>query len=68
LFEGQQISVPVTVGLTGSSTSEVTSDQLREGDTVVLTSTSTSTSTNNGQGGFGGGGNFEVNGPVFIGP
>jgi HlyD family secretion protein len=65
LFEGQQISVPVTVGLTGSSTSEVTSNQLKEGDTVVLTSTSTSTSTNNGRGGFGGGGNFEVNGPVF---
>jgi HlyD family secretion protein len=68
LFEGQQISVPVTVGLTGTSTSEVTSDQLRQGDTVVLSSTSTTTSTNNARGGFGGGGNFEVNGPVFIGP
>jgi multidrug efflux pump subunit AcrA (membrane-fusion protein) len=31
LFEGQQITVPVTVGLVGDSMSEVTSDQLREG-------------------------------------
>ena len=64
LYEGQQISVPVTVGLTGSSTSEVSSDQLREGDTIVLSGTSTSTTTSNNRGfggGFGGG-------PVFIGP
>ena len=62
LFEGQQITVPVTVGLTGDSLSEVISDQLREGDVVVmLGSTSTSTSTNNqgdvmfvGPDGFGG--------------
>jgi HlyD family secretion protein len=64
LFEGQQISVPVTVGLTGSSTSEVTSEQLKEGDTVVLSSTSTTSTTNN-RGNFGSGGGFEVNGPVF---
>jgi multidrug efflux pump subunit AcrA (membrane-fusion protein) len=47
LFEGQQISVPVMVGLTGSSMTEVISDQLREGDVVVLSgSTSSSTSSN----------------------
>jgi HlyD family secretion protein len=36
MFEGQQITVPVTVGLSGDSMSAVTSDQLREGDTVVI--------------------------------
>jgi HlyD family secretion protein len=45
LFEGQQIPVTVTVGLVGDSMSEVTSSQLREGDTVVLNGTSTSTTT-----------------------
>jgi HlyD family secretion protein len=61
LFEGQQISVPVTVGLAGDSTSEVISDQLREGDTVVLNSTSTissgggSSASNSGTFEFGGG-------------
>jgi HlyD family secretion protein len=55
MFEGQQISVPVTVGLAGDSSSEVVGDQLREGDTVVLSSTSTissgggSTTNNSGQ-------------------
>ncbi len=48
LFEGQQISVPVTVGLVGDSTSEVVSDQLREGDTVVLSGTSTIASGGDG--------------------
>jgi multidrug efflux pump subunit AcrA (membrane-fusion protein) len=36
LFEGQQIAVPVTVGLAGDTMSEITSEQLREGDTVVI--------------------------------
>jgi RND family efflux transporter MFP subunit len=61
LFEGQQINVPVTVGLVGDSLSEVTGDQLREGDTVVINgSTSSSTASSNTQfrnaagGGFGG--------------
>jgi HlyD family secretion protein len=61
LFEGQQISVPVTVGLVNDSQSEVTSDQLHEGDTLVIngtTSTTTSTSSQNninlgGAGGLG---------------
>jgi HlyD family secretion protein len=64
LFEGQQISVPVTVTLTGDSMSAVTSTQLKEGDTVVLSGTTASTTTttttsNQGPGGmpgdFGGG-------------
>jgi HlyD family secretion protein len=51
LFEGQQITVPVTVGLTNDSTSEVTSSQLREGDVVVISSSaSTSSNTTNGNG------------------
>ena len=61
LFEGQQISVPVTVGLVGDSTSEVTSDQLREGDTVVLTGSSTIAS--GGGNGTGGGFNVQFEGP-----
>ena len=59
LYEGEQISVVVTVGLTNDTVSEVSSDQLREGDVVVLTgSTSTSSGANNqnrgNPGGFGG--------------
>jgi HlyD family secretion protein len=58
LFEGQQITIPVTVGLSGDSVSEVISDQLREGDTLVLVgSTSASTSA---------GGGFEVPAGGFI--
>jgi HlyD family secretion protein len=56
LFEGQQIAVPVTVSLTGDSLSAVASDQLREGDTVVLlgsTSSSNETVTFTGPGGGG---------------
>jgi HlyD family secretion protein len=44
LFEGQQISVPVTVGLSGSSMTEITSDQLQEGDVVVINGSSSATS------------------------
>jgi len=44
LFEGQQISVPVQVGLVGDSQTEIISDQLLAGDAVVITA-STSTST-----------------------
>ena len=48
LYEGQQISIPVTVGLVNDTMSEVTSDQLREGDTVVIGgSTSTKTTSSN---------------------
>jgi macrolide-specific efflux system membrane fusion protein len=48
LFEGQQISVPVTVGLVGDSYSQIVSTQLREGDVLVLNgASSTSASAGN---------------------
>jgi HlyD family secretion protein len=50
LFEGQQISVPVTIGLTGDSMSQVVSDQLREGDVVVVNGATTSTTATSNQG------------------
>ncbi len=46
LFEGQQITLPVKVGLTNGTLSQVISDQLREGDTVVINASSTTTTTN----------------------
>jgi HlyD family secretion protein len=49
MFEGQQITVPVTVGLSGDSMSAVTSDQLREGDAVVINGTSSSATTSSTQ-------------------
>lgn len=61
LFEGQQISVPVTVGLAGDSMSAVTSDQLKAGDTVVLsgtTASSTTTTSSQSTGSFGGPADF----------
>ena len=63
LFEGQQISVPITVGLVGDSYTQITSDQLRDGDVVVINGTSSTTSsTSNTQNG----GNFMM-GPGFDG-
>lgn len=62
MFEGQQISVPVSVGLTSDNMSEVTSSQLLEGDVVVVfgsTSTSTSNSSQPNVIEFRGGGSFE---------
>lgn len=50
LFEGQQISVPVTIGLVGDSMSQVISDQLREGDTVIINGASSSTTASSNQG------------------
>ncbi len=58
LYQGQQISLPVTVGLTNDSMSEVTSDQLKEGDVVVIsgaTTSTTTTTTNMRNNDFGGG-------------
>jgi RND family efflux transporter MFP subunit len=53
LFQGQQIQVPVTVGLVGDSYTEVTGTSLKEGDVVVIsTSTGTTTTTTNFQRGF----------------
>jgi len=72
LFEGQQIQVPVTVGLAGDSYTEVTGTALKEGDVVVVATTTGSSSSSSSFGpsvrieqGFGGGG---IEGPVFIGP
>ncbi len=50
LFEGQQITVPVSVGLVGNSMSQVISDQLREGDSVVINGTTSSTTASSNQG------------------
>ncbi len=45
LFEGHQISVPVTLGLIGDTMSEVAEGALKEGDVVVLNTSSTSQTT-----------------------
>jgi macrolide-specific efflux system membrane fusion protein len=69
LFEGQQISVPVTVGLAGDSMSEVTSDQLKAGDTVVLsgsTATSTTSTSSQSAGSFTGPGDFSGGPPPGV--
>jgi HlyD family secretion protein len=57
LFEGQQISVPVTIGLAGDTMSEVTGDQLREGDVIVISGTTSSSSSSTTQN------NMNVGGP-----
>jgi HlyD family secretion protein len=64
LFEGQQIMVPVSVGLVGDSYSQVVSDQLREGDIVVINGTTSTTTTTNRQmeGNFMVGPGFEAGG------
>jgi HlyD family secretion protein len=54
LFEGQQIPVPVTIGLTNESMSEVTGNQLKEGDTILLNPPA-ATTNNSSRGGFFGG-------------
>jgi HlyD family secretion protein len=54
LFEGQQIPVQVTVGLTNDTMSEVTGGQLKEGDTVVINPPAVVPATQN-RGGFIGG-------------
>jgi HlyD family secretion protein len=54
LFEGNQLNVPITVGLTNDTVSEVTGGNLKEGDEVVISGAATTTNS----GGFGGGGMF----------
>lgn len=54
LFEGQQIAVPVTVGLSNDTFSEILEGQLREGDTVVINSSTTANATTRAFGGPGG--------------
>ena len=58
LFEGQEIPVPVTVGLTNESMSEVTGNQLKEGDTILLNPPAVTTNTGARGGGILGGGGF----------
>ena len=56
LYEGQQITVPVQTGMTDGTNTEVSSNALKEGDQVVLTSTTTARTGAGGGGGFGPGG------------
>jgi macrolide-specific efflux system membrane fusion protein len=58
LFEGQQVQVPVTTGLSNDTLTQITSG-LNEGDTVVLSTTTTAAPRVGGPGGVGG--------PRFIG-
>ncbi len=55
LFEGSQINVPVTIGITSDTMSEITSEGLKEGDELLLNSSANTTSGTNGgrAGGFG---------------
>jgi len=62
LYEGQPIAVPVTVGLSNDTFSEILAGSLREGDAVVINTTTTATTaTRQNFGGPGGGGFFIVN-------
>jgi HlyD family secretion protein len=56
LWEGQQIVVPVTLGLLSETMSEVIEGELREGDAVVISQpTTTQGGFGSGRGGMGGG-------------
>jgi HlyD family secretion protein len=61
LVEGQSFQVPVTVGMTNGSMTEITGTTLREGDTVIVSSTTAATSSSRIPG-FGGGAGFIMNG------
>jgi HlyD family secretion protein len=68
LFEGQQMSVPVTTGLSNDTMTEVTGGQLKEGDAVVISgstasTSSTTTSSNQGGGPLGGVPGLDAGGP-----
>lgn len=59
LFEGQQIPIPVTLGLSNETASEILEGQLREGDMIVISLPAASQSGFNPGGGFAGmGGGF----------
>jgi HlyD family secretion protein len=53
LSEGNLVNVPVTLGLTNDTESEIASGNIHEGDTVVLNASVLSTTTNNRGGVFG---------------
>jgi len=61
VYQGQNIAVPVTTGLSNDTSVEITSPGLQEGDQVLLTTTTTTTRTTGG-GGIPGGG-FFIGGP-----
>jgi len=52
MYEGQQIPVPVQVGMTDGTNTEITGGSLKEGDQIVLASTTAARV--GGAGGFGG--------------
>ncbi len=55
-YQGQMITMPVTVGLAGDTYSEIVSDGLREGDLLVINTTTVTTTGNRtflGLGGIG---------------
>jgi HlyD family secretion protein len=58
VYQGNQISLPVTVGLTNGTLTEITGGGLKEGDVVVLNAASSTkkTTTTQDMGGPGGGG------------
>jgi RND family efflux transporter MFP subunit len=58
---GTLTTVPVTVGAVSDTTSQVTDDNLKEGDTIVLSFAATSSSS--GFGFMGGGGGRQVDNP-----
>jgi RND family efflux transporter MFP subunit len=62
LYQGQEISVPVTLGLVGDTTSEIAEGALQEGDEVVLNASSSSQTSNfvGGAGIMGLGGGVEM--------
>jgi multidrug efflux pump subunit AcrA (membrane-fusion protein) len=59
LFQGQQIPVIVLVGLNNGTMSEVTSNQLKAGDEVIVNSSAAAATNSQFRGGPGGGG-FDV--------
>jgi HlyD family secretion protein len=50
LFQGEQIPVPVTIGLTNATSSEVIGNQLKEGDQVVVNTSAASGGTTGNRG------------------
>jgi HlyD family secretion protein len=62
LYQGSQITIPVTVGLSNDTETEITGGGLREGDVVILNATTTTNRTGGrffiGGGGPGGPGGF----------
>jgi len=56
---GVSTTVPVTIGAVSDSTTQITNDTLKEGDTIVLSFASTASTTGGGMFGMGGGGRLQ---------